>query len=156
MGLLILSGIALIATPYIAEQFYPAERTGLHVAKSEEVAQALASWFGTGPNTVKDAQGINQVSAQDTTSWFAFGVERKPVESFIHQNNLQQKPLTAEVLQDSFFAKNPPANWWQPASLGRETYFTGMDDERNLALIYNAELQRAFLVVRTQKKAAKF
>lgn len=156
MGLLIFSGIALTVTPYIAEQFFPADKTSVHLAKPEEVAQALSGWFGTAPNTVKGAQGINQVTAEATTAWFAFGIARPPVEHFIRQYGLQQQPLTPEVLQETFASKAPPANWWQPASLGRETYFTGSDDERNLALIYNAELQRAFLVTRTLKKAAKF
>lgn len=156
MALLILAGVSLVATPYIAEYFFPAEATSLRAAKTDDVRQALAGWFGTSPEAVQDARGVNQVSAQGNASWFAFSVDRQAVERFIRHNRLEQQALTADTLQQVFSVNHAPAEWWQPESLTRQTCFIGMDEGRSLGLIYNAELQRGFLVVRTSKKAGSF
>jgi hypothetical protein len=156
MALVILSGISLIATPYIAEQFFPASATTFHAAKPGDVKKALADWFGTPVDTLSNTQGITQTTAQEQTSWFMFNLERQPVEKFIHQNRLQQQDLTPETLQQIFLQNSPPAPWWQPASLERQTCFIGMDDGRELDLIYNAERQEGFLVVKAHIKPAKF
>jgi hypothetical protein len=149
MALVILAGISLVLTPYIAEQLFPAPTTSLRKADPQQVAQALAQWFATTPDQLSETQGVNQVSAQGNTAWFTFRVGQEPVRQFILHNQLQQQDLTDERLQQVFFAQNPPASWWQPASLGRQTCFIGTDGGRQLGLIYHAEQQRGFLVVRT-------
>ncbi len=156
MGLLILAGISLIATPYIAEYFFPAKIMSLRSADSEDVRHALASWFGASPDEVVDAQGVNQMSSEGNASWFAFTMERQLVEAFIRKNRLEQKELDATTLQRVFTVNEPPAEWWRPQSLARQTCFIGMDEGRSLGLIYNAEQQRGFLVVKTVKKASGF
>ncbi|WGZ94582.1 MAG: hypothetical protein QJT81_00925 [Candidatus Thiothrix putei] len=156
MTLLILAGISLVATPYIAEQFFPASKTTLRTADPERSKQALANWFGTAPTNVTGVQASNQASAQGNTSWFMFGIERQAVEYFIRQNGLKQQDLTPEILQTTFMVQQPPASWWQPTKLARETCFIGTDEGREIGLIYHAESQTGFLIVRTYQKPTKF
>ncbi len=156
MILAILSGVSLALTPYIAELFFPASKTSLRTADPERAKQALANWFGTEPAKVSEVQASNQTSAESNTSWFAFGMERSAVEYFIRQNGLKQQNLSAEVLQNTFMTQQPPAPWWQPAALGRETCFTGSDEGREIGLIYHAELKKGFLIMRTHQKPSKF
>lgn len=156
MALLILVGIALVVTPYVAEYFLPASATSLRVAKPADVRQALASWFGVSLEQVSDAKGVTQMSAQGNTSWFSFGMEQQAVARFIQQNRLEQQELNADTLQRVFSANEPPAEWWQPQSLTRQTCFIGMDEGHSLGLIYSAELQRGFLVSKTGKKTGNF
>lgn len=156
MALLILAGVSLVLTPYIAEQFFPASKTTLRAAAPKQAAQALANWFGTSPDSLTEVQGISQVSAQGNISWFLFSVERQAVENFIHQNRLQQQDLTPDNLQRVFMVQNPPASWWQPATLERQTCFIGIDEGRELGLIYHAELKKGFLIIRTHQKTGSF
>ncbi|QTR50861.1 hypothetical protein [Candidatus Thiothrix anitrata] len=156
MALLILSGVTLVLTPFVAEWLLPASSHGFRQAKSDEVKQALASWFGTKTEAFGESYGVNQDSAQGTTAWFAFSVAREPVTNFILRNRLQQQELTPEHLQRLFLMQPPPVAWWQPATLQRETYFAGTEAGRQLSLIYHAEQQRGFLVVRTQQKINDF
>ena len=156
MVFVILAGVSLTLTPYIAEQFFPASKTTLRVADPERAKQALADWFGTTPANVTDVQASNQSAAQGSTSWFMFGTERTAVEYFIRQNNLKQQNLSPEILQNTFMTQQPPAPWWQPAALERETCFIGSAEGREIGLIYHAELKKGFLIVRTHQKPAKF
>ncbi|QQZ28922.1 hypothetical protein HMY34_09235 [Thiothrix subterranea] len=156
MVFVILAGVSLTLTPYIAEQFFPASKTTLRVADPERAKQALADWFGTTPANVTDVQASNQSAAQGNTSWFMFGTERTGVEYFIRQNNLKQQNLSPEILQNTFMTQQPPAPWWQPAALERETCFIGSAEGREIGLIYHAELKKGFLIVRTHQKPAKF
>ena len=156
MALLILSGVTLVVTPFVAEWLLPASSNGFRQAKPDEVKQALASWFGTKTEAFGESYGVNQASAQGTTAWFTFSVAREPVTSFILKNRLQQQDLTPERLQSLFLMQTPPVAWWQPASLQRETCFVGAEEGRQLSLIYHAEQQRGFLVVRTQQKTNDF
>lgn len=156
MALVILAGVSLALTPYIAEQFFPASKTTLRTADPERTKQALANWFGTEPANLTEVQASSQTSAQGNTSWFMFGVERPAVEYFIRQNGLKQQNLSPEILQSTFMIQQPPAPWWQPAALERETCFIGSDEGREIGLIYHAELKKGFLIVRTYQKPAKF
>lgn len=156
MALLIFSGITLVVTPFVAEWLLPVPSDGFRQAKPEEVKKALASWFGTKVEAFGETYGVNQSSAQGTTAWFAFSVAREPVTHFIRKNHLQQQDLTPERLHSLFLTQSPPVAWWQPASLQRETCFVGTQEGRQLSLIYHAEQQRGFLVVRTQQKINNF
>ncbi len=156
MAILILFGITLVATPFVAEWIFPAEKTGFHLAKEADVKEALATWFETSQDQIKQASAINAPSAQANTEWFTFAVAREPVESFIRKNRLQQQDLTPQRMQELFMAQQPPVAWWQPESLARQTCFTGDDEDRQIGLIYNAEQQRGFLIVRSKKTTHGF
>lgn len=156
IALVILSGVSLIVTPYVAEQFFPATTNSFRAAKPDDVKKALADWFATPVEALSNVQGITQTTAQTQTSWFMFKVERQPVESFIRQNRLQQQALTPETLHRVFLQNSPPTAWWQPAALERQTYFIGMDDGRELDLIYHAERHEGFLIVKANQKPAGF
>lgn len=156
MALVILAGVSLILTPFIAEYIFPASKTTLRAADPEQAKLALADWFGTPPNNLTAVQAIKQVSAQGNISWFTFKAEAAPVKNFILQNQLKQQDLTPDILQGTFMAQNPPTAWWQPASLERQTCFMGTDEGRELSLIYHAELKTGFLLIRTHEKPAKF
>ncbi len=157
IALVVLAGVTLTVTPYVADMVVSDSKSNtLRAANPQEVRQALASWFETSLDTVTQAQGLNQVTSQSKTAWFKFSVKREPIEHFIRQNHLQQQDLTAERLNTLFDANYPPATWWNPASLGRQTCFTGLDEGRQIGLIYNAELEQGFLIVRTQQKTPNF
>lgn len=150
MALAILAGITLTVTPYVADWFFPMPTSNLRKAEPQQVAQALAQWFNARPEQFRAPQGIHQVTAEDNTAWFGFQVSREPVETFIRTHRLQQQALTPELLQQVFTSQQPPAEWWQPQALQRETYFSGEVDGRAVALIYHAEQQQGFLIVRTR------
>lgn len=156
MAGLILAGITLTATPYIAEVLFPAGKASFQSAKPEHTQQALASWFNTPLDAFSNTHGIKQQNARGSTEWFTFEVARKPMETFIYRHHLQQRELTPTLLQNVFLQNIPPVDWWQPASLQRETYFNGTDEGQELSLIYNAELQRGFLIVNTHQKTHDF
>ena len=157
MALVILAGIGLTVTPFIGEYIFPASKTTLRAADPEQAKLALADWFSTPPATLTEVQAIKQVSAQSSNSWFTFKAEPTPVKNFIIQNQLKQQDLTPDLLKAAFMAENPPAAWWQPASLARQTCFIGTDEGREIGLIYDAEQQTGFLIIRTHdEKAAKF
>lgn len=156
MALVILAGVSLIVTPFIAEYIFPASKTTLRAADPKEATQALADWFGVPPSNLSGVQAIKQVATQGNTSWFTFTLERTPVEHFIVQNQLKQQALTPDLLQNTFMAQTPPIAWWQPAQLQRETCFIGKVEEREMGLIYDAERKVGFLILRTYVKPAKF
>lgn len=150
MGLTILAGLALTFTPYLIGLLTPATQT--RTATPEQVAQALAAWFQTTPDQIQAPQGIQQLSAQGSTAWFAFRTAPERVIQFIHLHRLQQRPLSTAVLEHTFALNDPPAPWWQPQALQRETYFVGTAEGKQLALIYHAELQQGYLVARSQQQ----
>lgn len=156
IALVIMAGVTLTATPYIAEQFFPGSKTTFRTAEPAQVQQALAGWFATDAEKLQETQAIKQVSAQGNSSWFTFKVERQAVENFIRQNRLHQQAMTPALLHGLFTASQPPAPWWQPEGLQRETCFTGADEGREIGLIYHAEQQRGFLVIRTRHKTHQF
>lgn len=156
MAGLILAGITLTATPYIAELLFPSGKTSFQAAKPENTRQALANWFNTPLEAFSDTHGIKQQNADGSTEWFTFHVSRKPVEAFIYNHRLQQSELTPSLLQEIFLQNPPPVDWWQPSSLERQTYFRGSDEGRELGLIYNAELQHGFLIIKTRHKTHDF
>lgn len=155
MSILILFGILLIVTPYIANWLYPASHSSLRAAKSDEVKKALADWFKVSVADIQEAQGLHQFSAQNSTSWFGFKTSRQAVTRFILSNQLQQHELTPDILQQVFMQQSPAA-WWQPAILQRQTYFKGLSDQRELYLIYNEERQQGYMLVKTQEKTHSF
>ena len=151
MTVLVLAGLVLTFTPYVAEQFLPAQQNSLRPADPQQIKQALASWFGTTATAITEARGLSLLSAQGSTAWLEFATERAGVERFIANNHLKQQELNPTILQDFFTTANPPAPWWQPATLQRQTYFSSNEQGRQLGLIYNAELQRGYLIVYTRK-----
>jgi hypothetical protein len=153
---ILLSVAAVVATPYIAEKLLPLPETRFQTALPADIKQALANWSGTTPDVFSDVKGINKIAPQSSTSWFAFTAPRQPIEKFINIHHLQQQDLTPERLQTVFQEKTPPASWWQPASLERQTYFFGAEGEQELGLIYNAESQHGFLLARTKLQPNKF
>jgi hypothetical protein len=156
MSAILLSVAAVVATPYIAEMLLPLPETRYQTANPVDVKQALADWSGATSDAFSEVNGIKRLSPQGSTSWFAFTVARQPIENFIRKHHLQQQALTPEYLQTAFNGKNPPASWWQPASLERQTCFIGTQDGNELGLIYDAERQRGFLIVRMSQQPNKF
>ena len=154
MGLLIFMGVALTATPYIAEWLMPAASTSFRKANPEDARTALADWFGANPQELADAEAIRQQTVHGSTAWFAFTAPGDAVGRFVVRSRLNQQDLTPEIMQQVFLAQTPPVDWWQPASLQRRSWFSGKSEGQELALVYNAEMQRGFLLVRTANKAS--
>lgn len=148
----VLSGLVLTFTPFVAEQLLPSPTTSMRQADPQQIKQALANWFGTSASAITQAQGISLLTAEGTTAWFEFSTDRQGVERFIVTNHLKQQELTSAIMQDFFTNAKPPAEWWQPTSLQRQTYFSGTEQGREVGLIYNAETQKGFLIVYTRKK----
>ena len=148
MGLVILFGIGLTVTPFVAENFFPASEAEVRQAKSRDVVQALKTIFQSPDGDISDARAIHKKTADSKTAWFSFRSVRKPVQSFIHARKLEQKELSEEILNQAFFKNAPPVSWWQP-DLGTETYFTGEDNMNKLHLIYNSRTKRGVLVIST-------
>ena len=151
MGLLILAGIVLTVTPFVAEQFFPTQETSFRKANPDDVKQALRDWFRQPQADFRDARAIRQVSAKGTMAWFRFEVERQAVERFIVANRMKQEELTDDVMQGVFMRHVPPVDWWQPASLQRETYFQSGNKDQALNLIYDAESETGYFLVVTLK-----
>lgn len=156
MACLILAGITLTVTPYIADMLFPVGKASFQAAKPAETRQALADWFNTPLDAFSETYGIKQRNAHSSTAWFAFHVAREPVQTFIFRHHLQQRDLTPELLQKIFLQNSPPVDWWQPALLQRQTYFSGSDEGQELGLVYDAESQRGFLIVKTYQKVHDF
>jgi len=150
MGLVILFGLILSITPYIADAIFPASEEEIRQAKSRDVAHALKAIFQSPDAEIEDAHAIHKKTATSKTAWFVFRTTRKPMQRFIHARHLEQKDLTAEILKQQFYLDNPPDQWWKP-DLGTETYFVGQDSENNsLRLIYNSRIKRGVLVISSQ------
>lgn len=156
MALAILAGIGLTVTPYVAGLLFPASKTPWRTAEPLAATGALADWFAASPTDFQAVQGIEQRSAQGKTAWFTFKANRETVENFIRKNRLQQQDLTLGLMQQVFMKPPPPVDWWQPASLQRQTCFLGTDDGHELALIYDAQSQQGFLLMRQTAQTRPF
>ncbi len=156
MALTILFGIGLTVTPYIMEFFWPVGKTAFQSAKPEDTRHAVADWFAVPVEQVKSADSIRKLSSQGSMAWFRFSMPAHPVANFIGRNQLQQLELTSDVLQQVFLVDAPSVDWWQPDSLGRETYFKGNDGKSDVALIYNAEQEQGFMLVKILIKQQGF
>ena len=149
MGLVILFGLILSITPYVADSIYPASEEEIRQAKSREAAHALRAIFQSPDADIEDARAIHKKTASSKTIWFSFRTTRKPMQRFIHAKKLQQKELIPEILTQQFYQDNPPEQWWQP-DLSTETYFSGQEGANTLNLIYNSRIKRGVLVITTQ------
>lgn len=152
MALTILAGITLAITPFALDFFFPVKEDVVRDADPEDAEDALAVWFLSPDAYFSNVHAARQQSKVRGISWFAFKVKRTPVERFISAKKLQQSELTASILKYTFYADQPPREWWKPKTLSRETYFHGVDQGRELALIYNAETQQGMLVTKISAK----
>ena len=146
MALLILAGITLAITPYVLDIFFPIKENVIREADSEAAEDALNTWFLSPNANFRNVQAARKQSKVKSTSWFVFKVKRNAVERFISAKKLEQLDLNDDILNNTFFASTPPLEWWKPKELGRSSYFKGIDQGRNLALIYNAETESGALV----------
>ncbi len=149
MGVLILFGVVLTITPWIADYLIPAKETSYRRAPAPEAQEALANWFNVKPDLVKYSEAIQFVSPSRKLAWFKFQMTREPVERFVRSLQLRQEDLTDNVMQQRFMTPKPPVDWWKPQELTRQSYFTGKIGEQVLNLIYNAELQQGYLLIDT-------
>ncbi len=154
MGFLILSGLILTATPYIADWLLPVTASRYQQAKPEDARQAVADWFGVKPEQIKSAQAIRQRTAEGNTAWLMFEAAREPVVQFVVNARLKQENLDQVNLQALWLTDAPKLAWWQPAELKRETYFLGKTENRTLALMYNEAMQKGYLLVKTTETAS--
>lgn len=146
MAVVIFAGVLLSTTPLILGYFFPMPKESFQLAKPDEAASALQRWFNAPEVEFKQVQAARERLVDvGINSYFTFETGSEAVTSFIRLKRLQQRELTDEVMQQLFV--NPKINWWQPAGLQRETYFSGEDKGILLYLIYNAQLQRGFLLV---------
>lgn len=150
MGLAIIVGLILAITPFVADKIFPLPENSVRVAKPDAAAMALKRWFKSPDAPFIDVQAINQSSPQQKVAWFSFSVGRGPVEKYILTTKLKQKTLTPDILKNTFYVDNPPATWWHPEAIQQETYFSGKDQDRYLALLYNPETKRGVLVTNSQ------
>jgi len=155
MALTILAGVALVATPYALNYFFPIKENVVRDADPEAAEDALGVWFLSPKANFMNVEAARKRSKVRSTSWFVFKVKRTAVERFISVKKLQQLDLTDTVLNTVFYANNPPRAWWQPKSLTRTTYFKGIDQGRELALIYNADTKQGALVTTIGRKTVK-
>ncbi len=151
MGLAILVGLILTLTPFVADKFFPIPENTVRQAKPEAAAKALKQWFQSPDAPFIAVQAINKKTPTSNTAWFAFSVGRRPVETYIINKKLEQKELTPEIMENTFYTKTPPATWWQPSALAQETYFSGEDQGRIVYLIYSPKSKRGVLVTKTKE-----
>lgn len=151
MGVLILSGVILVITPYVAEYFFPLSQAAYQKPDETDVKRALSDWFGVGMDQLTEANALRRRLADGSVDWYQFGLPPEAVKRFIVQSRLRQTDLTPEVMQQSFMANAPAVAWWQPEALKQQTYFTGLGDGREVVLIYNAEQQRGVMRIHSQK-----
>lgn len=149
MGIVILLGLGLAITPYIADWLLPVNAASYQQAKPEDARQAVADWFGVKPEEIKSAQAIRRRTPEGHTSWLMFEASREPVVQFVLNARLNQQNLEANALQSIWLANPPAVAWWQPAELKRETYFVGKTEKRDMSLIYNDTMQKGYLLVKT-------
>jgi len=151
MVLAIFAGLVLALTPLIANKIFPVPETAVRQAKPEAAAMALKRWFQSPDAPFIDVQAINKQTPTSNTAWFTFSVGRAPIEKYIVSKKLTQKELSPEILETTFFSKNPPASWWQPSAIVQETYFTGIDQGRKVSILYSPDSKRGVLVTTTKK-----
>lgn len=152
MAIMILFGIGLTLTPYIANWLIPVTASSYQQAKSADARQAVADWFGVKPEQIKSAQAIRQRTPAGNTAWLSFETDREPVVQFVVSARLNQVNLDQNALQTIWLGNALPVDWWQPAALKRETYFEGKTENRTVALMYNDELQKGYLLIKTTEK----
>lgn len=150
MGLAILVGLILAITPFVADKFFPVPENTVRQAKPEAAAMALKQWFQSPDAQFIAVQAINKKTPNGNTAWFSYSVDRRPVEKYIINKKLIQKELSNTIMATIFSTTKPPASWWQPEALAQQTYFTGEDQGRVVALIYSPESRRGVLVTRTK------
>ncbi|MCK5812978.1 MAG: hypothetical protein KAH03_01920 [Cocleimonas sp.] len=146
MALTILSGITFAITPWALDYFFPFKENVIRDADSEVAEDALGRWFLSPNANFMDVEAARQQSKVRSTAWFIFKVKRDAVERFIGSKKLKQLELNEEVMSTTFHSNTPPRDWWQPKALTRTSYFKGVDQGRELALIYNADTQQGALV----------
>ena len=152
MLLVVIAGFILAVTPFVAEKFFPVPENTLRVAKPEAASRALKQWFDSPDALFSGVQAISKSSIdkekniEKRTSWFAFSVGRRAVEKYIIKHKLQQTELSDKLLKEIFYTENRPASWWQPEALSQKTFFSGEDQGRKVALIYNPDSKRGVLV----------
>jgi len=149
MALVILVGLILALSPFIADKLFPIPENTVRQAKPEAAALALRNWFDAPDAPFVDVQAIQKESAGNRTAWFTFSVGRQPVEHYIVSKKLQQLELNDHIYDDILYGKQAPASWWQPRALGQQTYFSGEDQGRRVALIYNPDSKRGVLLTTT-------
>jgi hypothetical protein len=154
MVLAIIAGLILALTPFVADKFFPVPENTVRQAKPEAAAMALKQWFQSPDALFLNVQAINKTNSETSksTSWFAFSVGRAPIEKYIIAKKLLQTELSIEKMETIFFTKNRPASWWQPEAIKQQTYFTGIDQGRNVSLIYNPKSKRGVLVTTSLKE----
>ncbi len=149
MAFTILVGLGSALTPMLADRFFPVPDVIMKKADPDSVANALHQWFEAVPNVeFTETRGLNRTDATGRISWMVFSVDPRTVSRFIHARGLTQKALTPEILGSIFANATPAAIWWDPAELTRETWFSGHHSGREIGLIYNADMQRGYLVTR--------
>ena len=153
MGTVILFGIGLTFTPYIAEWLLPVQASTYQQAKAGEARQAVADWFGVKSEQITSAQAIRRRTAEGNTSWLVFEASREPVAQFVVNARLSQQALDQATLQSVWLSNPPSVNWWQPAELKRETYFAGNTENRTVSLVYNETMQKGYLLIKTVEAA---
>lgn len=147
MALVIMVGLGASLTPIIAEQFFPSTASRYQKANPDDAKEALATWFGVSSKDFTEVNAIRHQTTERNTRWYHFVTNRKPVQQFIKRMRLEQLNLNDTVMQQSFMAIIPPVDWWKPASLQRESYFTGKDGGSVIKLIYNAETETGYLLI---------
>ena len=150
MGFAIIAGFILAITPFVADKFLPMPENVVRQAKPDAAIMALQQWFKSSDALFTDVQAINKSTGDDSLSFFSFSVGRSPVERYILDKKLEQKPLSVGVFETTFYNTASPASWWQPDVIDQETYFTGVDQERFVSLIYNPASKRGVLVISTK------
>lgn len=155
MALTILSGMTLALTPYALDYFFPVKENVIRDADSEAAEDALGVWFLSPDANFRQVEAARKQSKQGATAWFVFEVKRNAVERFISAKKLQQYELNDDILNTLFYAESPPRDWWQPKALTRKSYFQGVDQGRELALIYNADTQKGALVTSIKRKSSE-
>ncbi len=153
MGIVILLGLGLTLTPYLADWLLPVNAANYQQAKPNDARQAVADWFDVKPEQIKSAQAIRRRTNEGHTSWLVFEANRESVAQFVMSARLQQANLDQTALQSIWLSNPPPVSWWQPAELKRETYFSGKTENRTLTLIYNEEQQKGYLMVKSTETA---
>ena len=146
MAVVIFAGLLLSTTPMIMSYFFPTPKESLQKAKPEEAATALKHWFNRADAEFTQVKAMRErLMDIGTNAYFTFETSPEVVTTFIRLKRLQQLELTHDVMQTLWV--NPKISWWQPQVLARKTYFSGEDKGIMLHLIYNAQLQRGFLLV---------
>lgn len=129
MAFFIMVGLGVSLTPFIAEQFFPTTQSRFQKANPDEAKEALAAWFGASATDFSSVNAIRYQAVPHSTRWYRFVIQRLPVERFIKRMRLEQLDLSEAVLQQEFMTTTPPVDWWQPATLQRQSYFRGRDEQ---------------------------